>query len=82
MLNQALRKEITDREEMKSLYEVSTFYSSVYSGQNNRGICYLQVFVLEDGCGKVTLDHIKAGDHVRTVLNNRKRVLPDVPVVS
>ena len=38
--------------------------------------------MLEDGCGKITLDHIKAGDHVRTVLNNRKRALPDVPVVS
>ena len=34
---------------------------------------YYDVFVLEDKSGKVTLDHLKAADHVRTVLNNRKR---------
>ena len=45
----------------------------------------MQVFVLEDGIGRVTIDHMKAGDHVRTVLNNRKRQLPEddiVPPVS
>ena len=34
---------------------------------------YYDVFVLEDKDGKLTLDHLKAADHVRTVLNNRKR---------
>jgi hypothetical protein len=37
----------------------------------------MQVFILENGTGRVTLDHMKAGDHVRTVLNNRKRQLPE-----
>lgn len=43
------------------------------------------MFILEDGMGRVTLDHMKAGDHVRTVLNNRKRQLPEddkIPTVS
>lgn len=34
---------------------------------------YYEVFTLEDKDGKLTLDHLKAADHVRTVLNNRKR---------
>ena len=34
------------------------------------------MFILEDGMGRVTLDHMKPGDYVRTVLNNRKRQLP------
>ena len=50
--NQAIRKAVMDRDEVKSYYDV---------------------YVLEDKSGKVTLDHSKASDHVRTVLNNRKR---------
>lgn len=42
----------------------------------------MQVLVLEDGIGRVTIDHMKAGDHVRTVLNNRKRQLPEDNIVS
>ena len=45
----------------------------------------VQVFVLEDGNKRVTIDHVKAGEHVRTVLSNRKRQLPGddiVPSVS
>lgn len=34
---------------------------------------HYDVFILEDKNGKLTLDHLKAADHVRTVLNNRKR---------
>jgi len=34
---------------------------------------YYEVFVVEDKTGKITLDHLKAADHVRVVLNNRKR---------
>ena len=30
-------------------------------------------FILEDGCGKVTLDIMKAYDHVRYVLNDIRR---------
>ena len=42
----------------------------------------MQVLVLEDGIGRVTIDQMKAGDHVRTVLNNRKRQLPEDNMVS
>jgi hypothetical protein len=30
-------------------------------------------FILEDGCGKITLDVMKAYDHVRYVLNDIRR---------
>ena len=42
----------------------------------------MQVLILEDGIGRVTIDHMKVGDHVRTVLNNRKRQLPEDNIVS
>jgi len=32
---------------------------------------YYEVFVVEDKTGKITLDHLKAADHVRVVLHEQ-----------
>ena len=41
--------------------------------RNEKVSCFFETFSLEDGSGRVTIDHSKAAEHVRVVINNRKR---------